>query len=69
MFEIGTQLWISQSHGYLEVCSKSPKVRDTDISLYIFDTTSRRPNQPIEGVLYEVKKRNLSKFRHAHHQN
>ena len=35
MFEIGTQLWISRSHGYLEVCSKSPKVRDTDISLYI----------------------------------
>ena len=36
MFEIGAQLWISRSHGYLEVCSKSPKVRDTDISLYIY---------------------------------
>ena len=35
MFEIGTQLWISRSHGYLEVCSKSPKVRDTDILLYM----------------------------------
>ena len=35
MFEIGTQLRISRSHGYLEVCSKSPKVRDTDISLYL----------------------------------
>ena len=37
MFEIGTQLWISRSHGYLEVCSKSPKVRDTDISLYFIN--------------------------------
>ena len=35
MFEIGTQIWISRSHGYLEVCLKSPKVRDTDISLYL----------------------------------
>ena len=37
MFEIGTQLWISRSHIYLEVCLKSPKVRDTDISLYILN--------------------------------
>ena len=27
------QLWISRSHGYLEVWLKSLKVRDTDISL------------------------------------
>ena len=40
MFEIGTQLWISRSHGYLEVCSKSPKVRDTDISLYMVSLSS-----------------------------
>ena len=40
MFEIGTQLWISRSHRYLEVCSKSPKVRDTDISLYIVHENS-----------------------------
>ena len=35
MFDVGTQLWISRRHEYLEACSKSPKVRDTDISLYI----------------------------------
>ena len=36
MFKIGTQLLISRSHGYLKDWMKSPKVRDTDISLYLY---------------------------------
>ena len=50
MFEIGTQLWISRSHGYLEVWLKSPKVRDTDFSVYLHVGSRNAPNVIVPSV-------------------